>query len=80
MLFRSAPSEDVVAHACQLLGLAPPPVVPFEEAAKAMSEMAKSFYADNKRVRNDRIKRELGVALRFPTYRAGLDALFAAGE
>jgi hypothetical protein len=44
-----------------------------------MSEMARSFYADNKRVRNDRIVRELGVILRYPDYRAGLAALLAAG-
>lgn len=75
-----APGEDVVVHACRLLGIEPPPAVRFEDAAPAMSEMARSFYADNKRVRNERIKRELGVALRYPDYRAGLAALLAAGE
>jgi hypothetical protein len=42
--------------------------------------MARAFYEDNKRVRNTRIKTELGVTLRYPTYRHGLKALFEAGE
>jgi len=72
----AAPAE-VVAHAAQLLGLAPPPLVPLAEAA--LSPMARSFYADNKRVSNARLKRELGIALRYPDYRAGLAAILAAG-
>ncbi len=56
-------------------GRDPPPEVPYDEAA--LSPMARSFYADNKRVRNDRIKTELGVTLRWPTYREGLRALLA---
>lgn len=68
-----APPEDVIAHAAVLLGLPVPPATPFDEAE--MSPMARSFYAESKRVRNDRIKRELGVALRYPDYRAGLAAL-----
>jgi nucleoside-diphosphate-sugar epimerase len=76
----AAPGEDVVTHAYRLLGQEPPPAIPFSEAAAGMSEMARSFYADNKRVRNDRIKRELGVILRYPDYRIGLEALLAAGE
>jgi hypothetical protein len=75
-----APGDDVVTHACQLIGVEPPPEVSFAEAQPAMSEMAQSFYADNKRVRNDRIKGELGVMLRYRNYRAGLEALLAAGE
>lgn len=75
-----APGEDVVAHAFQLIGQKPPAAVPFDDAAAGLSEMARSFYADNKRVRNDRIKRELGVILRYPNYRIGLEALLAAGE
>jgi nucleoside-diphosphate-sugar epimerase len=68
-----APPQDVVLLASQLLGVPPPPEVAFEEAA--LSPMARSFYEDNKRVRNDKIKRELGVTLRYPTYRDGLAAL-----
>jgi nucleoside-diphosphate-sugar epimerase len=68
-----APPQDVVAFACELLGVAPPPAVPYEDAE--LSPMARSFYADNRRVDNARIKRELGVSLRYPTYRAGLRAI-----
>lgn len=70
-----APPEGVIAEACVLLGMAPPPLVAFETAKPGMSEMALSFYADNKRVRNERIKRELGVKLKYPSYRDGLRAL-----
>ncbi len=69
----AAPSE-VVEYAAALLGIEPPPPVPIEEAE--LSPMARSFFDDNKRVRNERIKTELGVRLRYPGYRAGLDAIF----
>ena len=73
-----APPEDVIAHAAALLGL---PVPPAEDFATAeMTPMARSFYAESKRVRNDRIKAELGVRLRYPDYRTGLRALLDAGE
>ncbi|MCR9219536.1 MAG: SDR family oxidoreductase [Alphaproteobacteria bacterium] len=72
----AAPPQEVIAHACDLLGVAPPPEIPFEAAE--LSDMARSFYRDNKRVRNDRIKRELGVRLAYPTYREGLAAQLAA--
>lgn len=74
-----AAPADVTAEACRLLGVAPPPLVPFDEAAKDMSEMAKSFWRDNRRVANARIKRDLGVRLLYPDYRAGLKAVLAAG-
>ena len=69
----AAPPAEVIAFACELLGVEPPPLVPIAEAE--LSPMAQSFFADNKRVRNDRIKDELGVTLRYPDYRAGLTAL-----
>ena len=72
------PPQDVIAYAAKLLGREPPPEEPFAEAA--MRPMARSFYRDNKRVLNTRIKEELGVTLQFPTYRQGLEALFASGE
>jgi nucleoside-diphosphate-sugar epimerase len=72
----AAPS-DVVAHACSLLGVEPPPLVPLEEAT--LSPMARSFYDDNRRVRNARIKSELGVTLLHPDYRRGLAACLTAG-
>ena len=71
----AAPPEDVIAHAARLLDLPVPPAVPFEEAE--MSPMARSFYAESKRVSNRRIREELGVELAYPTYREGLAALWA---
>jgi nucleoside-diphosphate-sugar epimerase len=71
-----APPDEVIAYAAELLGVQPPPVVRFEDAQ--LSEMARSFYADNKRVRNNRIKKELGVQLTFPDYRSGLQAILAS--
>ena len=68
-----APPQDVIAHAAELLGAPVPPAIPFETAE--MTPMARSFYAESKRVRNDRIKTELGVKLLYPTYREGLAAL-----
>ena len=68
-----APPQDVITFACELLGVAPPPEVPYEQAE--LSPMAKSFYADNRRISNARIKHELGVELRYPSYRDGLRAL-----
>ena len=70
-----APPEDVIAEAARLLGEPIPPAVPFEEAD--LSPMARSFYAESKRVRNDRMKSELGVALTYPDYRSGLEALLS---
>ena len=74
----AAPPQDVVAFAAELIGMAPPPEVPFEEAD--LSPMARSFYAESKRVSNNRIKTELGVELRFPTYREGLRAIAEARD
>ncbi|MCA3262002.1 MAG: SDR family oxidoreductase [Telmatospirillum sp.] len=74
-----APPQDVIAYAAALLGVPAPPEVPYEEAAKTMSEMARSFYAESKRVSNRRIKDELGVTLAYPDYREGLKALLASG-
>jgi dTDP-4-dehydrorhamnose reductase len=75
----TAPGVPVV-FAAELLGVAPPPEVRFADVASTMSPMALSFYGENKRVRNDKIKKELGIALRYPTYREGLSALFSATE
>ena len=70
-----ASPEAVVAYAAKLLGTPPPPLTALEDAG--LSPMARSFYDDNKRVRNALIKNELGVALRYPDYRAGLAAILA---
>ncbi len=72
----AAPPQDVIAHAAELLGLPLPPAVAFEEAE--LSPMARSFYAESKRVDNSRIKRDLGIELIHPDYRAGLAALLRA--
>ncbi len=69
-----SPPGDPIAFAAQLLGRPAPPAIPFVEAVKTMSPMAASFYAENRRVRNDKLKRALGVRLRYPTYREGLRA------
>lgn len=74
-----APPQDVIAYACALLGVEAPPEIPYDIAAKDMSEMARSFYAESKRVSNRKIKEELGVRLAYPDYRKGLQALLAAG-
>jgi nucleoside-diphosphate-sugar epimerase len=66
---------DVVAYAAELIGVPPPPEVPFEQAD--LTPMARSFYEGSRRIANDRIKSELGVTLRYPTFREGLAALLA---
>lgn len=73
-----AAPQDVIAYAAELLGLPLPPEVPYESAE--MTPMARSFYAESKRVRNSRIKEELGVKLLYPDYRTGLQALLRAEE
>ena len=70
-----APPQDVIGYAAQLLNLPVPPEIAFEDAD--LTPMARSFYAESKRVRNDRIKDELNVRLSFPTYREGLQAMLA---
>jgi len=69
------PPQDVITYAAELLRIPPPPEVAFDEAR--LTDMAKSFYAENKRVRNSRMRRELGVDLKFPSYREGLRAILA---
>lgn len=71
-----APPQDVVAYAAALLGVDPPPEQDY--ATADLSPMARTFYRDNRRVRNERIKRELGVRLAYPSYREGLMALLPA--
>ena len=71
-----AAPADVTAFAAQLLGVPAPPLVAIERAN--LSELARSFYDENKRVRNDRMTRDLGVTLKYPSYREGLTALAKA--
>jgi dTDP-4-dehydrorhamnose reductase len=70
-----APPQDVIAYAAKLLGIEPPPEIPFERAD--LTPMARSFYSSNKRVSNRRMREQLGVSLAYPTYREGLRALAA---
>ena len=71
-----SPPGEPLAFAAQLLGVPPPPEVAFETIEAAMSPLAKSFWQECRRVNNEKLKRELGVTLRYPTYREGLRALF----
>jgi nucleoside-diphosphate-sugar epimerase len=71
------PPQDVVEFAATLMGMPAPPEIPFENAD--LTPMARSFYGENKRVSNRRLKDELGVALRYPTYREGLESLWREG-
>lgn len=73
-----APSHEVIAYACELMGRQPPPLVAFEEAD--LPPMARSFYNDNRRVRNDKIKNVLGVELKYKTYREGLQGCLEAEQ
>jgi nucleoside-diphosphate-sugar epimerase len=68
-----APPQDVIEYAAELLGVPPPPELPFETAD--LSPMARSFYSANRRVSNARMKTDLGVTLSFPTYREGLRSI-----
>ncbi|MCB5943225.1 SDR family NAD(P)-dependent oxidoreductase [Acidocella sp. KAb 2-4] len=70
-----AASADVVVEAARLLGMAPPPPVPYEQAVQGMSPMARSFWAENRKVSAARTKAALGIAWRYPSYREGLAAI-----
>jgi nucleoside-diphosphate-sugar epimerase len=74
-----SPPQDVVAYAAMLMGVEPPPEEPVE-TAENLSPMKRSFFAENKRASNRKLKEELRVDLAYPTYRVGLDALWEAGE
>lgn len=69
-----ADSAAVMAEAARLLGMAPLPAIPFEEARASMSPMALSFWSENRRVANAATKAALGIEWRYPSYREGLAA------
>jgi len=73
-----APPQDVIAYAAKLMGIAPPPEQAIDTVE--LSPLARSFYDENKRASNRKMKEKLGVALAYPTYREGLAALWDAGE
>lgn len=70
---KAAPPEDVIAYAAKLLQRPVPKAIAFDNAE--LTPMARSFYAESKRVSNALIKSELGITLRFPTYQVGLQSL-----
>ncbi len=76
----AAEQQEVEAYAAGLLGIEPPPLVQFDDALKDMSPIAKTFWQDNRRVDNARIKNELGVSLIYPTYREGLTAIYQSSD
>lgn len=67
-----APGHAVTAFACRLAGAALPPLIPLADAA--LSPQARAFYAENRRIANGKMKRDLGIRLRYPDYRSGLRA------
>jgi nucleoside-diphosphate-sugar epimerase len=75
-----ASPSDQIAFAARLIAVEPPPEIAYEQAGKLLSPMALSFYQGCIRARNDRLKKVLGVKLRYPTYRDGLRALYEAGD
>lgn len=70
-----APSHEVIAYAARLLGMDPPPLVRFEDAN--LAPITISFYSENKSVRNGKIKNALGIQLKYPNYRDGLESCLA---
>src|SRR5258706_317384 len=75
-----ASPSDQIAFAARLIGIPPPPEIPYEDAGNLVSPMALSFYEGCIRARNNKLKAVLGVKLRYPTYRDGLCALYKAGD
>jgi nucleoside-diphosphate-sugar epimerase len=73
-----APPQDVITYAAKLMGVEPPLEEDFETAP--LSAMARSFYEENKRAANGKMKEGLGITLTYPTYREGLTALWESGE
>jgi nucleoside-diphosphate-sugar epimerase len=73
-----SPAQDVIVHAADLMGIPPPPEIPFDEAG--LSPMGRSFYADNRRVRNRRLHDDLGVTLAYPSYREGIAGILSGSK
>ncbi len=73
----NTPASEVVGYAATLLGVPPPPEEPFDTAWEGMTPLARSFWSEDVKVRNERTKERLGLTLRYPTYREGYAALLA---
>ena len=67
-------SSEIIEYGYALMGRTPPPALSLAESG--LSEIGRSFYTESRRIKNKRIKRELGVKLRYPNYRPGLAAIF----
>jgi nucleoside-diphosphate-sugar epimerase len=81
-LFNVADNEPaepalVMEEAARLLGIAPPPAVAYEQAAAGMSELARSFWAEDRKISSEQTEKALGIAWRYPSYREGLRAILA---
>jgi nucleoside-diphosphate-sugar epimerase len=70
-----AESATVMAHAAALLGIPPPPAIAFADAAPAMSDMARSFWAEDRKVASRKTQAALGLTWQYPSYREGLRAI-----
>ncbi|NNU15820.1 SDR family oxidoreductase [Parvularcula sp. ZS-1/3] len=73
------PPAEPITYAAELLGIEPPPEVRFEDIEDELSPMARSFYAENKRLKNDRLKALVGD-LHYPSYREGLSAIYKGSD
>tara|TARA_Y100001936_G_C16093723_1_gene689330 strand:+ start:12342 stop:13238 length:897 start_codon:yes stop_codon:yes gene_type:complete len=71
---KPAPPSEAVEYAFKLLKISPPPLIHFDSAD--LPEVVRGFYKNCKRVSNKKIKEELGVKLKYPNYRSGLDSIF----
>jgi nucleoside-diphosphate-sugar epimerase len=70
-----APPQDVVTFCAELMGINPPPEIPYDEAN--MSAMARSFYGEVKRVSNSKL-RETGYVFSNPDYRTAFTKMWQA--
>jgi hypothetical protein len=70
-----AETATVIEEAARLLGMPPPPAIAFADAAPAMSPMARSFWAENRKVASRKTQSLLGLTWRYPSYREGLRAI-----
>jgi nucleoside-diphosphate-sugar epimerase len=77
---RPAMPAHVTGYACKLLGKTLPQAISFEDAQKTMTPMAQSFWRDNRKVDNSRLKFELGVSLAYPDYKKGLESILEVEE
>lgn len=75
---KAAPSHEVIEHACKLLNRQSPPIIDF--SAANLTGMTRSFYMENRRVHNDKIKNELGLQLKYSDFKAGLKGCLDAEE